>query len=231
MTVLSSVQEASRLLGMSAPTSLFASSLEYEIQIRTIANQAAKAIARQHDWRLLSTLKTQTGDGSSTAFALPTDYDRMPVKASVYLTSAQVPMSRVENLDDWMDIQLRGLTGFVGWWMLLGGQMNIYPAMSSSDSAKYYYQSNLIVDPASGSNKTDFTLDTDAFRLSEHVLTLAIVWRWRAQQGLDYDHEKQNFDVAMAQEAERDKGSRVLKIGTPRIPDGVSVAFPGTITV
>lgn len=233
MTVLTAVQSACKNTSVGiypAPTTLFSSTDQMEIEFCNLANEAATEIAKAHDWRLLTTLKTQAGDGSTTAFSLPTDYDRMPVKASIYLNSSKTQLTRVDDLDDWMDIQLQNYSGFAGWWLIQGGYLNVLPAPSATDSLKYYYQSNLIVAPATGSNKTAFTLDTDTFRLKERLLTLAIIFMWRAKKGLEYSQELNDFNLAFGQETGREKGSRMIKLGSPRLPDGVQQAYSGTIT-
>lgn len=229
MTILSSVQNACRYLNQDVPSALVSSTEAFQVNILAVANQVAKSIARAHDWRLFTTLKTQAGDGTTTAFSLPADYDRMPVEGKIFLTSLNAPLTRVYDMEDWLRIQINNTGNVPGWWIILGGMLNIYPAMASTNSAKYYYQSNLIIAPSSGSNKTEFTLDTDTFRLSEHVLTLGIIYRWRAAQGLEAMSEMANFNVALAQEVARDKGPRVLKIGRLRMPDGVTPAYPGTV--
>lgn len=218
-------------MGETVPTALFSSTDQYEVELCSFANEVAEMIAKLHDWRKLTTLKTQAGDGTTTAFSLPTDYDRMPVKAAIFKTSAQLPLTPVQDLDVWQDIQLRSWTGGIGWWIILGGSLNIQPVLSASDSAKYYYQSNLIVDPATGDNKTSFTLDTDTFRLPERLLKLGVCWFWRAQKGLDSTQERTNFELALTQEIARDKGSRIIKLGRGRVSSDIPLAYPGSIEV
>lgn len=230
MTVFSACQDASRLMGLTAPTQIYGSTSRYEVELQAIANEAAKAIAKAHDWRKFTTLKTNTGDGTTTAFDLPSDYDRMPVKAGVYLNSSKTPMLGIIDLDQWLRNRLESFTPVTGEWIMLGGQMQIYPAMGSTDSAKYYYQSNKIVSADGGVTKAAFTSDTDSFRLDERMLTLEIIWRWRALKGLEYAEDMQSAEIAKSQEIARDKGSRILKIGKPRIPADAALAYPGTIS-
>jgi hypothetical protein len=70
MTVLSAVQDACKLPSVNiypAPTALFASTDQQEVQLCALANECAQFIAKAHDWRKLTTLKTQAGDGSTTS--------------------------------------------------------------------------------------------------------------------------------------------------------------------
>jgi hypothetical protein len=231
MTVLSACQNAAKLMGMgaAAPTAIFNSTAPFSIDMSVVANEAAVGIMKSHDWRKLTVLHTQAGDGSDTSFALPSDYDRMPLKSKIFSTAPNLPLCPVEDLDQWQEIVLHGITTPVGSWIILGGELQIRPALASGESAKLYYISNLIVTPESGDNKAAFTLDTDTFRLSERLLTLAIIWRWRALKGLDYSEEMRNYEIAFSEEAGREKGSRILTVGQQRFPGNLQATYPGTI--
>jgi hypothetical protein len=231
MTVLSAASGASRLLGKGAISALLTSTDPFHVELVALCDEVATDIAKRHDWNKLLTLKTQAGDGSDTTFDLPSDYDRMPVKAAVFQTSTTRPMMPVTDLDVWLANTLEAGTAPYGEWIIISGQINIRPALGASDSAKFYYVSNSVVDPASGSNHSvPFTLDTDVFVLPERLLQLGLIWRWRYMKGLDYAEDMNTFELALAQEIARDKGSRMFAIGRARIPDDVHLAYPGAIT-
>ncbi len=58
------------------------------------------------------------------------------------------------------------------------------------------------------------------------LLTLGLVWRWRENKKLDYGADEATFAKAFAEEAGRDKGSRIFKTGPTRWPANVSLAYP-----
>lgn len=235
MTVLTACQEAAKLLrpGQTVPTSVFSSTDTFAVELAALSTEAARAIGKAHDWRKLTTLKTHTGDGTTTQFALPADYDRMPVKAAVFSTSYMLPMESVHDLDEWMDRELRSFVGSIGYWMILGGYIQIKgsggEAMPSTESAKYYYISSYLATGQDGVNKSQFTADTDTFRLPERLLTLELIWRWRHRKGLDYAEDMRNSEIARSEEAGRDKGSRIIKVGRSRVIDGLTPTYPGSI--
>lgn len=229
MTVLAACQTAAIKLVGYAPTALFGATGQLETELRTLANDVAEAVAKAHDWRKLTTLHTVAGDGTTTAFALPADYDRMPLKAGVYSTRSLLPLAPVVDLDQWLEMQLSGITGAPGCWIVLGGQLQVLPALAASESAKFYYQSNLAVAPGSGDNKATFTLDGDSFRLPERLITLGVVWRWKQLKGKEYAEDLRHYEIAFGEEAGRDKGSRVLAIGRARISGDATLAYPGTV--
>lgn len=232
MTVLAACQQASKLRGrIPAPTTIYATTTDqYAIELSAICNEVAQMMAKVHDWRVLTTLHTLAGTGSATAFSLPSDYDRMPVKSEVFSTDNNAPLCRAPDLDEWLRINLENFTAPSGWWILLGGQMQIVPALASGTSAKFYYISNLIVMPSAGANKVAFTADTDTFRLNERVLGLGAIYKWLQMKGYDYAEEMRDYELALAQEIARDKGSRSIAIGRARIPSDVQIAYPGTLS-
>ena len=229
MTVLAAAQQAAPLMGMTAPASLVSATDSYARELLAIANEAAPAIAKAHDWRKLTVLNTIAGDGAATAFNLPTNYDRMPIKAAVFSSRSRLPLSQVDDLDTWLDLELQGFVGTLGAWIMLGGQIHIRPTLAVGENAKFYYISNETVSSTLGALKTAFTLNDDVYRLSERLLGLFMAWRWRQVKGLDYAEDLQNYQIAFGEEAGRDKGARIIKVGTPRMSADVAMAWPGTI--
>ncbi|MBR0913124.1 phage adaptor protein [Bradyrhizobium japonicum] len=232
MSVLSAAQSAGiRLIG-EKPISLFAptgANVRFANELADLATETATDIAKQHDWRALTKLNTITGDGSSLAFDLPSDYDRMPLKAEVYsATWNQWRYNGAKDLDQWNDILNFFGTGIPGWWIILGGQFQITQgagvALPVGTNARFYYISNQIAE-----GKKAFTADTDAFVLDERLLMLGLIWRWRAQKRQEYGEDMKNYELALEKEIARDKGSRLLVTGPQRFPANVSNPYPGAL--
>jgi len=225
MTVLSAAQSAAlRLLGRK-PTSVFSSSSAFEMELADLATETAVAIAKEHEWQKLKKLGTLTGNGSATAFDLPTDYDRMVKDGNVHSSLYQTAFfSRVDSLDDWILIGDLLATASPGNWIVLGGQMNIKPAMPSNETARFYYISRNIT-----ATSPAFTSDSDEFVLPERLLTLGLIWRWRAQKRMEYAEDMTNYELALSQEIARDRGARIISVGTRRYPGNVSAPYPGSL--
>lgn len=231
MTILAACQKAAVKLVGYKPASLFSDAGQLETELATLANESAEAAAKAHDWRALTKLATLAGDGSSTGFTLPADYDRMPLKAAVYSTRSQLPLAPARDLDQWLEFQLTTVVGAPGWWTVLGGQMQIRPALAATDTAKFYYVANLIwaAAPAAAASKTEATADTDLFVLPERLITLGVVWRWKQLKGKEYAEDLRHYEIAFGEEAGRDKGARALSIGRARVAGDAAPAYPGTL--
>ena len=235
MTILAACQEAAKLLrpGQAIPTSVFSSADTFARELAALSNEAARAIANAKDWRTLMVLKTESGDGVTTAFSFPSDYDRFPLDGMVYSTSYQLPLEKVDDEQEWLDREIRSFIGSIGYWIVLGGAMNIKgsggAAMAVGESAKYYYLSKYIVTNEGAVTQEEFTADTDSFRLPERLLTLELIWRWRHRKGFDYGEDMRNAEIARAEEFAKEKGRRTISVGRARLPSGVTLAFNGVI--
>lgn len=229
MTILTVIADVAKVVGVSVPTQVFASTTREHVELASLANEMAVRIGKAHDWSLLRTLKTYTGDGTTTAFALPDDYLRMLKKTNLWSSAIQTPLTHIVDTDEWLEMQVRAYDYVLGAWTMLGGNIEIMPALASAVTAKWYYVSNLIVAPATGANKATFTADDDVFRLDERLLKLGMIWQWRANKGQSYAEDMTNYENALEQDIGEDKGSRMIRVGRPRMPRDVSTAYPQTV--
>jgi hypothetical protein len=179
MTILNVVQQVCLKTGIALPAQFYSATSREMVELQSLVNEMASRIAKAHDWTLLRTLSTYTGDGTETAFPLPADYLRMLKKANLWSSAIQTPLTHIVDTDEWLEMDIRAYDYVVGAWTMLGGNIEIKPAMASGATAKWYYVSNLVVAPASGSNKAAFTADTDTYRLDERLLKLGMIWNGR----------------------------------------------------
>jgi hypothetical protein len=227
MSVLTAAQTAGIRIKSEAPISLFSSPTKFATELANLATEVAISIMKAHDWRRLTLLQTVTGDGSDTSFALPTDYDRMPQGAKVYSSSSYMALRPVRDVNQWLEFQIDPVVGDPGFWIVLGNEFHIKPALGNGNTAKFYYISNKCV---TGGTKAAFSADADTFDIGgDRLITLGLVYRWKELKGLDFALDEENYKTALMQEIGRDKGARTLYIGQPRYSSGVNVAYPGEI--
>lgn len=231
MTVLAAAQAAAQLLVGRKPASLFGSD-PFGIELAALANEAALAIAEYYDWQKLKVLQAYTGDGSAIAFDLPADYGRMLKTGDIHSSTWKTARyRRARDEDEWIYLQDVNISGTPGVWIMLGGKLQIYPPMPASETARHYYISNKIVAAADGAagSKTAFAADGDAFVLSERLIRLSLMWRWRSLKRREYSEDLANFELALAEEVAKDKGARILVAGNQRLKGDVSFAYPGVL--
>lgn len=227
-TALQIVKDAAAKLGLEQPTALFSSTDRTELELRRALIEAADRIAHAHDWTRLLTIETHAGDGSTTEYALPSDWLRMPKDAQVWSTKWESQLPAITP-EEWLNLDVRNYNVVHGVWTIYGGNFVYKPALDSDESAKFWYVSENVVAPASGANKAEFTADDDTFLLDDRVLELMLVAQWRRQKSLDYSEEMADAELALARAIDRDKGARILTQKRVSTHDG-ALAYPRAVT-
>lgn len=230
MSILPAMQSAAvRLVGRK-PSTFFATTNQFEMEIADLVTETAKDIAKTHDWQALLKQAVLTGDGSTTSFDLPTDYDRMMIKGEVHSKSwARWRFTPARDLDQLMDFQ-SGLSVLnPGIWTLLGGMMEFYPAPATGETPKFFYVSKNFAASKDDAPQDCFQKDDDKFLLDDRLLTLGLLWRWKAQKGMEYAELMASYEKALAEDIGRDKGARILTVGRGRMRGDVSIGYPGQL--
>lgn len=228
MTVLSAAQSAMvRMVGRK-PTTIFGSQDQMEVEIADLATDVAVDIMKSHDWRALTKFETLVSDGVTAAFPLPTDFDRMVMAQNVHDgLNWMWGYTAVDDIDEWIRITTSGFIGLTpGWWIILDGQFQFSPAPTINGEAKFPYISNNIGRSATDVAISSFTKDDDSFVLEDRLLTLGLIWRWKAQKGLEYAEDMASYEEALSQNSARDKGARVLRENRRFGPFSASYAYP-----
>lgn len=232
MTVLNVIKDVCTAIGLRVPTAVMASTQREHVELKAVANEVASRIAFDsgHDWTKLKALATLTGNGTDEGLSLPSDFKRMLKKASVWPTSS--PLTRLDHVPDtdtWLSFQVQDFTPLVGAWTLIGTKMHFLPVIENAATVKFYYISKLIVDPAAGDDATEFSTDTDVFKLDERLLKLGMIWEWKHRKGQPYAEHMASYEDALAQAIGNDQGSNILTVGGRRTAWGAEAAYPGTV--
>lgn len=235
MTVLSALQSAMiRLVGRK-PSTVFSTTNQTEVELADLATEVATDIMKSHDWQALTEIKTITGDGAASAFPFPDDYDRMVVASDLYDPETWAwGYHHLPTVGEW----IRYLEGDFtvpaqpGAWIILKNKFNFTPTPAAGARAMFPYISKnfALSAPASGTGvvtpKAAFTADGDTFLLDQRLITLGVIWRYREQKGMPYAEDMANFETALSQEQARDRGPRIIRSRSSRVPPNVRLGWP-----
>lgn len=229
MTVLAAIQNACAVIGIDRPSSVFSADDRAYFELAALANEMAARIQKDADWRVLCRKHAVTGDDVAEDFAMPADYDRMLKDANVWSSRVETPLRHVVSLDEWLELDIRSYEVFIGAWTLFGGRLAIKPVAAATETIQFYYVSRNIVADAGGATKAAFTVDDDSLRIDERLLTLGIIWQWRANKGLPYAEDMVNYERLRDRLASDDKGARVMRMGRGRRYLNATLSYPQPI--
>lgn len=228
MTLLSVAQEVALNIGITKPTEIM-SSVDREVEeLRDVMKDMAERISQGHDWNTLTKIATITGDATTTAHDLPGDYDRMIVETEVRSSSLETALTHITSMDRWLELLTQSFDYVINAWTIYGGQIHIRPAMSATETAKFFYISNQIASNG-GTPKEEFTADDDTFRLDEKLWKLGIIWQWKENKGQSYAEDLETYEERKERLVTRDKGSKKIHMGRVRMPSDANVAYPQSI--
>lgn len=229
MTVLTAIQNVSAAIALDRPEAVFSSTEREHFELQVLANTCGLYIARDYEWQALKAVATLTGDGTRTAFDLPADYDRMLKVAELRSSRCITTLTHITGSDRWLDMEIRQVNQVAGMWTLHGGEIHIRPAPSAGEEVKFFHMSKLWARDDQNTLKDGFSKDSDVFRLSEALLELCMIWKWRAQKGLPYAQDQDNYEDAKEKLITADKGSRIIAIGRSRRLRGATTTYPTAI--
>lgn len=187
MTFATAAKSAALRLNMGSRTAFFGQTDPFCLEICDLGNEVAADAMKANDWRALTREWVITGDGATKAWMLPTDYDRMLLTGSVLRASC-------------------------GQWSVLAERMQIWPELAAGEMASVFYITRDVVRKANTDPSPVFTADDDTFRLDDRLLTLGLIWRWKAMKGLDYSEDMANYERLLSQIAGREAGGRAYRI-------------------
>jgi hypothetical protein len=214
VSLLTVVRDVCAVVGVAAPTSVFAAinSNRTMFEMLACANEMAQRIAYDtRDWTMLRATATLVGDGVTTAFNLPANYKRMLLTANVWRsTSTQQPMVFFSDTDEWVQRRTAVYEDAWGEWTMYGGQIHIWPAMAVGVSASFTYLDKNCIALASGGYGDSFQSDTDTFRLDERLLKLGMTFDWKMKKGSPYAEDMGTYSDAIATAMGHDKPAPII---------------------
>ena len=227
--LLEIIQNVCLTVGVALPTTVFGSLQANRTmqEMIKLANEMARRIAYDNrEWTKLRKEQVYYGDGTTTAFYLPSDYKRMLLTSSVWGANTQTPMRFVPDTDEWLQRRAAGDADSSGEWTMLGGQMHIHPALAYGATARYaYLDKNCIVRASDGIFTDRFWSDTDYYRLDSRLLELGMIWQWKAQKGAPYAEDMGTWGDALALMFAADSPAPII-VGRLPISANARVAYP-----
>lgn len=231
MTILSVVKDVCLSIGLEQPSALFSNTDREYQELASLSNEMARRIMQSYDWQALKIIATFMGDGTVDSFDMPTDYDRMVEGNAIWSSRWVWSLGHVSDVNTWLDMVVTNFVPVNGNWIVYGEQFHFLPAMSDGETVKFFYVSKRYARDKDGIIKDAFSADDDTFRLSEYLLKLAIIWRWRAMKSLPYEEDLQDYEIELARLMRKDSGSQGVVSGNRLAASrDVKLAWPGRIS-
>ena len=230
MTLLTIVNDAQALLNLPITTTVIANTGQTQKQLLALANIDGRMLAEEYSWQqlIVQTSFTTTATEEQTNGTLAADFGWM-VPETMYNRTTTLPVVGPINPREWQELLANGVNVSDPRYRIRANKILFSPVPPASESVYYEYVSRYWCESSGGTDQEDWAADSDLPRLPENVLTLGLVWRWRAAKGLDYSEDFRTWEIARDRVAARQGAKRKLSIvgntsprypGRGNIPDG-----------
>lgn len=197
MSLLTLVRNAADRIGLARPTSVVNSTDPNAITLLALAQEEGKTLARRHEWQILQTEHTFSTANGTSSYSLPSDMDRI-LKETVFNRTRRRRMLGDLTPQQWQETQASLVTMVNPAFRIRGGAFLISPTPTATETVAYEYITNKWCQSAGGTGQTEWTADTDTGKLSEDIMTLGVIWRWRKSKGLEYGEDMGTYEIEVA---------------------------------
>lgn len=232
MSLLTIIEEAAGSLNQPVPTSIFGSTQGDAVLWRNLAQQEGRQLARRHDWQALIVDHTWTTTATEAqSLALPSDYDRLPPDPEIWDRTGNQRLVGPASSREWQILNSSAVAGVSpGWWRIIGGVLNVYPAPDAGLTYALEYISKNWCEDSGGTDQSAWAADSDVALIPEHLMALGLIWRWLRAKGFDYAEEMSTYEREVEKASGRDRGMNIMVVGGARNEDDPPLTWNGTIT-
>ena len=209
MTLLTIVQDACAEIGISAPLSVVGNSDNTTAQLLSLSNRGGKALAQRCEWRELTTEFTHTtvaAELQGTVESIMPGFN-WDVYQTMWDRDQILPVRGPLSPQEWQALKAFTTTGPYSQFRFRGDSLYLIPAPAAGMVIAGEYISR---NWCTGGDK--WSADSDTAVLSEDLLTLDLIWRWKRAKGFDYAEERAEFEVQLNNAIARNGSKRTLCI-------------------
>lgn len=230
MSLLTVIQDAARRLSLTVPTAVISSTDPLAQQLRGLADQEGRELRRggptSHAWKILLSEKTITTTATETQTgAIPSDFFAF-INETMFNRSKKRRVIGPLTAHEWQAEKAILASVLFDSFRIRGSDFIVTPTPPAGETWAYEYVSKFWVKLNAGSSAdaTAFANDADTIVFDDELITLGILWRFKAAKGLDYAEEHRNYMMALVDAIARDGGRRTMNLGEG-YPEGARIPY------
>lgn len=182
-----------------------------------------------HDWQFLMKTANYTGDGTTVAFDMPSDFSRQ-VNQTQWALNNKRPMIGPLSPQQWGWTQYGIVSvGVYFRYRILQNDFTIFPVPGVGELFAFYYISGNWLQDASGIPKSTITAATDVIYFDDRLMISGVKLRLWAARGYDTTQLAAEYNYCLQAQMGQDQGAPVIQlsgtdgfhyIDTSNVPDG-----------
>lgn len=168
---------------------------------------------RRGEWQVLRKEKTFSALAQESQTSMvASDLDRF-VNETFWNRTRKRPLYGPATPQEWANLKAWTSSPVVDTFTYRGGNILITPNPTAGDTLAYEYISNQWCETSGGTDQSAWAADTDVGILSEALMRLGIVWRYKQKKGLPWLTDYDMYDSRVKQGLAQDKPQRTINFG------------------
>lgn len=226
MSLLTMIGQVANSMGLPAPSVVMTSTDAMVLEWLAIANTSGRALVIAYPWQELTSECTFTSTAAynqgtiQNTIVTAGDFDRM-IDNTLWNRSGIMKATGPINEAEWQQDMAFTAAAPYPKYKINKAQLFIGPSIpTAGDTWAFSYISQNFCQSAAGVGQSSWQADADTGILSENLMKLDIIWRWKQSKSLEYADDLASFEDEFANVTGQTTGGRSLYLG------GANVIFP-----
>lgn len=205
MTLLTMVRSACSRLGLARPSVVATATDATVVKLLDLANEEGDELCRFGPWqrtRKEFTFTTVAAEAQTSSY--PTDLAAF-VNETAWNRTRTRPLYGPIAPQQWQQMKAQSTQPATDMFTARNNQILILPTPTAGQTVAYEYMSNQWCESSGGTDQSAWAADSDVGLLSERIMGLGLIWRFKKASGMSYDAELAQYeyerDQALAQDS------------------------------
>lgn len=228
MSLLTTIIQVCRRIGIAAPTTVSGSSDPQIIQLMALANEEGQDLSSRYPWQNLQNESTFTTVATQSQGAITTLAGagfRYILNDIMWDRTLLRPVFGPLDPQGWQALKAQNVTGPFNQFRIRGDLVLFIPVPVAGNSIYFEWISRYWATGAGGAAAT-WAADADTAYISEEIMAQGIIWRWKSAKGLSYSEDFEKYERLVNDQMARDGGKSRLNLGggATGYPPGIFVS-------
>ena len=222
MSLLTLIQGAADIVGLSRPAAVISSTDPAVRRMLALANVEGQELAKRHEWTTLireATWTTLAAESQGTLASIASDLDQENgariVNETIWNRTAQRRMNGPLSSRRWQRLKAASVTGPYSEYRIRNGILYLIPAPTAGQTGAFEYITKYWCQSSASAGRSAWAADDDTGVLSEHLMKLGVVWRFKQSNEMSWENDYQIYNIAVQQAIAHDGTKATLDLGEP----------------
>ena len=228
MTLLSIVQDACNEIGLPQPSTVISNTDTTVRQMLALSNRSGKMLAQRNTWQELvksTTITTLAAELQGTIETLLPGFNWY-LYQTMWNRDTRTQVWGPLYPAEWQFLKAATVTGPFPDFRIQNKKLYMLPIPTAGQTIGLEYVSRYWCETSGGTGQEKWAADTDVGTLSEDLLTIDLVWRFKAAKGFDYAEDFRQAEIAINNAIARSGAKQTLDMGGSHRHEAFGLSVP-----